>query len=92
MSRTSRPVTVTLGPYLQKVEERVASGRYASVSEMIRAGLQALEREEADLDAWARARLEAYDADPRPLVSEEEARTRLKAYRLARLKTHAEKA
>lgn len=92
MARANRPVTVTLGPYLEKVEARVASGRYASASEMIRAGLRALEREEEGLDAWARARIEAYDADPRPSVSREEARAALKAHQTARLNANAKKA
>lgn len=45
---------------------RVASGRYASVSEEVRAGLRALEREEAALDAILKAKVEAALADPAP--------------------------
>ncbi|MDB5472561.1 MAG: putative addiction module antidote proteinCopG/Arc/MetJ family [Caulobacter sp.] len=92
MTRTSRPITVTLGAYQEKVEARVASGEYESVSEVVRAGLRALEREEADLDAWARARIEAYEKDPRPLISWDEAKARLKAHHEARVKADAEKA
>ena len=45
-------VVVDLGPLRQKVEERVKSGSYASADEVIRAGLLALEREEADTSEW----------------------------------------
>ena len=50
MPRTSRPITVTLGELQQRVEERVASGAYSSASEVMRAAVRALEREEAVLD------------------------------------------
>ena len=55
--RASKPVTVTLGPLGDKVRERVETGGYASVSEVVRAGLRALEREEAALDARLRVKV-----------------------------------
>ena len=48
---------------------RVASGRYASVSEVVRTGLRALEREEVALDAILKAKVEAALADPSPSIS-----------------------
>jgi antitoxin ParD1/3/4 len=63
-NRATKPVTVTLGPLTEMAQGRVASGRYASVSEVVRAGLRALEREEAALDAILKAKVEAALADP----------------------------
>ncbi len=79
MSRSSAPVTVTLGEMKQKVDERVRSGRYASASEVVRAGLRALEREETVLDDYMRRRIEESIADPRPRIPAEDAFARLHA-------------
>ena len=62
--RSSKPVTVTLGALGDKVRDRVESGRYGSVSEVVRAGLRALEREEQALDVIIKARVEEALADP----------------------------
>ena len=64
MPRSSRPVTVTLGELQEVVDSRVRSGRYASASEVLRAGLRALDREEAALDDWMRRKVEQSLADP----------------------------
>jgi antitoxin ParD1/3/4 len=62
MTRASRPITVTLGAYQEKVEARVASGEYASASEVVRAGLRALEEQEQILKSWMRLKVRrAYD-------------------------------
>ena len=37
MSRTSRPITVTLGDLQERVDARIRSGGYASASEVLRA-------------------------------------------------------
>jgi len=50
MPRSSRPITVTLGELQERVEARVASGAYASASEVMRAAVRALDREEAEED------------------------------------------
>ena len=68
-TRTAKPVTVTLGPLTGMAQGYVASGRYASVSEVVRAGLRALEREEAALDAVLKAKVEAALADPSPSIA-----------------------
>ena len=57
--RTSKPITVTLGEMQGKVEERVKSGEYSSASEVIRAGLRALDREEEALDELWRRKTES---------------------------------
>ncbi len=90
-TRANKPITVTLGPLAERVEARVRSGAYASASEVIRAGLRALEREEAMLErlfepideddpkwlAYVRAKIEEADADPRPPVPAEVVRERI---------------
>jgi len=68
-TRSAKPVTVTLGELTARAEARVRSGDYASMSEVVRAGLRALDREERLLDALLKARVEEALADPRPAVS-----------------------
>jgi antitoxin ParD1/3/4 len=102
--RANKPISVTLGPLAAKAEARVKAGDYASISEVVRAGLRALDREEAVLDrvfgppldeetpeykAWLKAKIgEALD-DPRPPVPADEVERRLKARHEARLKRGA---
>ena len=69
MSRASQPVTVTLGEMKARVDERVRTGRYASTSEVLRAGLRALDREEEALDDLMRLKVQQAFADPRPRLS-----------------------
>ncbi|MBB5518706.1 type II toxin-antitoxin system ParD family antitoxin [Amphiplicatus metriothermophilus] len=66
--RASRPITVTLGELHASVEARVKSGAYASASEVIRAALRALDREEATIGDWLRREIAESLADPRPNV------------------------
>ncbi|WNJ93678.1 type II toxin-antitoxin system ParD family antitoxin [Bosea sp. 685] len=61
-------MTVTLGEMQAKVEARVESGAYASASEVLRAGLRALEREEREFEAILKAKVEEALADPRPSI------------------------
>ncbi len=68
MPRSSRPMTVTLGELQKGVQARVKSGAYASASEVMRAALRALDREEAAVDDWLRQRVDEAFADPRPSV------------------------
>ncbi|HXZ01504.1 MAG TPA: type II toxin-antitoxin system ParD family antitoxin [Stellaceae bacterium] len=68
MPRTSRPITVTLGDLRERVESRVKSGAYPSASEVLRAAVRALDREEAALDEWLRRRVDEAFAGPRPSV------------------------
>ncbi len=85
MSRTSRPITVTLGDLHEQVEARVESGLYASASEVMRAALRALDREEKTLDEWLRVRVEEAFADTRPNVPAREVFQRLRKHH----RTHA---
>lgn len=78
-TRSAKPVTVTLGPLDRMARELVESGRYASVSELVRAGLRALEREEATLDAIVKARVEESLADPAPSIPQADVFAALRA-------------
>jgi antitoxin ParD1/3/4 len=79
MARSSQPVTVTLGNLKQFVDGQVAGGRYASASEVVRAGLRALEREQTHLDDWMRAKIEESLNDPRPSLPAETVFAKLRA-------------
>jgi antitoxin ParD1/3/4 len=84
--RTSKPISITLGEMQNRVDARVQSGAYASVSEVVRAGLRALDREEAAVDSLLRAKvLEALD-DPRPSIRADQVFAELRAHHVERLK------
>jgi len=68
MPRSSRPVTVTLGDLRERVEARVKSGTYASASEVLRAAVRALDREESAINDWLRRQVDESLADPRPNI------------------------
>lgn len=78
--RSARPVTVTLGELTERAEARVRSGDYASMSEVVRAGLRALDREERLLDAVLKARVEEALVDPRPALPLAEGFSRLRQH------------
>jgi antitoxin ParD1/3/4 len=86
MARTSRPITVTLGDLQARVEERVNSGNYASASEVMRAAVRALEREEAALDEWLRRKVDESLTDPGPDRPARDVFRRLRARHAARSK------
>jgi antitoxin ParD1/3/4 len=77
--RNTRPITVTLGEQQRFVDERLESGAYSSASEILRAGLRALDREEAALDEIIRRKVEEAIADPRPSIPAEDVFARLEA-------------
>ena len=86
--RANKPVSVTLGPLAAKAEARVKAGAYSSVSEVVRAGLRALDREEEAFEAVLKAKVAAALADPRPSIPAEDAfaqlDTRIAEYKTAR--------
>lgn len=62
--RSSKPITVTLGSQQKSLEARLESGAYSSASEVIRAALRALDREEDAINEIMRRKIcEAID-DP----------------------------
>lgn len=64
--------TVTLGPQQRIVEELLSSGAYADVSDVMRAGLRALERQRAALERALDSRIRLALDDPRPSVAANE--------------------
>ena len=91
MPRASRPITVTLGNLDRGVKARVKSGAYASASEVMRAALRALDREESAVNEWLRRQVDESLADPRPNRPAEEVFKRLRAHHAARSKGRREK-
>ena len=89
MPRTSRPITVTLGDLQDDVEARVKSGAYASASEVLRAALRALDREEAAVSEWLRQRVDEAFADPRPNIPARDVFKRLREHHAARMRAGA---
>lgn len=80
--RTTRQMSVTLPHEMaDMVRAKVASGEYASESEVIREGLRALGARDRAVDAWLRSQVApAYDrllADPASALSADEVRARL---------------
>jgi antitoxin ParD1/3/4 len=90
MPRTSRPITVTLGDLQPRVEERVKSGAYASTSEVLRAAVRALDREEAAVNDWMRRQIDESLDDPRPSIPAEEVFETLRKHREERAKRERE--
>jgi antitoxin ParD1/3/4 len=84
--RTTKPITVTLGELQERVEARVKSGAYSSASEVVRAGLRALDREEEALDDLLRAKIKESLDDPRPSIPADEVFDRLERKHAARMK------
>ena len=85
-SRANKPISVTLGPFAEKVEKRVRDGEYASVSEVVRAGLRALDREDELFDEILRAKVQEALTDPRPPISSEELRRQIQEWYAESLK------
>lgn len=92
MARTSRPITVTLGDLRQSVESRLKSGAYASASEVLRAAMRALDREEGAVNDWLRRRVDEAFADPRPNVPARQVFKRLRAYHARQVKADRDEA
>lgn len=84
--RTSRPISVTLGEMQERVEARVRSGDYGSVSEVIRAGLRALDREESAIENLLRTKVQEALADPRPGIPSDTVFAELRAHHERRSK------
>jgi len=71
------------------VKAKVASGEYATESEVIRDGLRTLQARDAAIESWLRNEVaksyEEYAADPSIGIPAEEVMTRLRASYRARL-------
>ena len=84
--RSSKPVTVTLGELHDRVEARVKSGAYTSVSDVLRAGLRALDREEAAIDAVLRQKVRQALDDPGTPIPADQVFADLRAHHAKRTK------
>lgn len=67
----AKPVTVTLGALTERAAARVRSGDYSSLSEVLRAGLRALDREDQQHDALLKAMVAEAMADPQLIPFDE---------------------
>lgn len=84
--RSSRPITVTLGTQQRSVDERVESGAYGSASEVLRAAMRALDREEQALDEIMRLKIQEALDDPRPSIDATTVFDRVEAMHAERLR------
>jgi antitoxin ParD1/3/4 len=87
--RTTQQFSITLPHDMAEVvENKIKSGAYASVSEVMRDGLRALIERDVAVERWLREEVIAghaeYVADPSQGVSTEELLKRIKAKRTAR--------
>lgn len=78
---------MTLGRQQSGVDARLASGAYDSASEVMRAALRALDREEQTIAAIMRAKVQEALDDPRPDIPAEEVFKELRAHHADRMKT-----
>ena len=79
-------VTVTLGDLQDRVEQRVRSGRYASVDDVVRAALDALDREEHGEDGVLERKVAQALADPRSSIPADKVFAALRARQVERAK------
>jgi antitoxin ParD1/3/4 len=84
--RTSKPITVTLGPMQASLEKRLESGDYDNASEILRSALRALDREEAAIEDHLRAKVAVSLADPKKSVLAADVFKRLRAAHGKRMK------
>ena len=88
--RTTSPLTVTLPHDMAAmVKEKVASGEYATESEVIRDGLRALQARDEAIERWLRkevaANYDAFAADSKSAIPAEDMMARLRKQHRARL-------
>ena len=86
--RTTQQFSITLPlDMAEMVEGKIKSGRYASVSEVVRDGVRALMERDAAVERWLREEVLAghaeYLADPSKGIPADEILARIKARRAA---------
>jgi antitoxin ParD1/3/4 len=80
---------MTLGDLRDRVSSRVKSGAYASTSEVLRAAVRALDREDAAIDDWLRHKIAESLDDPSLDIPASEVFRDLRAHHARRLKRNA---
>ena len=90
MSSTAEKISITVTPAMKRVlEERVASGQFASASELMREAFRTWQRQQDEHDerlASIRARIDRSMNDPKPSIPAEEVFDRLKKMHAKNLK------
>lgn len=83
MSNTEKRTISLPAEHASFIEDMIASGAYASASEVVRAGLRALQERDAAVERWLREDVaptyDAMQADPGRALSLEEVRADLRA-------------
>ena len=75
----SDPVTVSLGDMAENAHRHLESGQYESMSDVVREGIRALDREEAAFNELIRVKVAEALADPRPPIPLDEAMAQIRA-------------
>lgn len=73
-------IDVTLGPMAARAEARMASGEYESISDLVREGLLALDREDEAVREFVKKRIAAQAANPKPGIPIDEAFRRMNVF------------
>ena len=91
MPNAAEKISITVTPAMKRVlEERVASGQFASASELMREAFRTWQRQQDEHEerlASIRARIQGSIDDPRPSLSLEESRVDFKRHVEARAKS-----
>src|SRR5712671_5326755 len=87
--RENKAIQVDLGAQKAALERRLQSGLYDDASDVMRAALRALEREEAVLDEVLHEKVKASMADKRPSIPAADVFKRLRARHGRRVKAAA---
>lgn len=83
---TSKAIKIELGAQQESLQRRLESGLYDDASDVMRAALRALDREESTLDDVLREEVRASMADKRPSVSADDVFKRLEARHARKVK------
>jgi antitoxin ParD1/3/4 len=90
MSQTDKRTISLPAEQARYIDSLVASGLYASTSEVVRAGLRALQEQDLAVQNWLRSEVAAtYDAmqaDPTRAIASEDVAAALRAHHADRLK------